>query len=356
MLRGTNTSYGSKSYAIRNVKTAAVAGKGIWELAMSAQVENKENSAAPLDSDIEKFVRTTVEASLKLWGDEPISIQRRREIAEIVRERWTSGGPIMDHSTDFTIGEKSLKARVHVPKYPCTRPGALIYLHGGGWVMFSINTHDRLMREYAERTGLVVIGLDYSLSPEHRYPQALDDVDTLYRWLVDNQAVSDLVGDNFFVGGDSAGANLALCSTIRRRDQRLLMPKGMLLNYAAVDTEVRESHSRFDGKPYMLKSDEMSAFWEAYLGRAGTDDPYARPLLADLSDLPPSHLCIAECDILLDENLALQDRLEHFECQVSSKVYKGATHSFLEAVNISVLAETAIQTAAEWLNRQHADA
>lgn len=316
---------------------------------MSARVENNRNSATALDPDIETFVSTSMEAGRKLAGDQPISIQRQREIAEIVRKNWTDGGPVMAQSRDFVIGEKSLKVRVHVPKFREKPSGTLVYLHGGGWVMFGIDTHDRLMREYAQRAGLVVVGLDYSLAPEHRYPQALEDVDTLYHWLEEEQQKNSLFGNRCFIGGDSAGANLALCSTIRRRDQCLSLPSGLLLNYAAVDTKLRESHVRFDGDPYMLSTDEMKGFWQAYLGVERTEEPYARPLLADLTALPPVHLCIAECDILVDENRELRDRLKEAGCRVSSEIYKGATHSFLEAVRISALAERAVQDAADWL-------
>ena len=112
---------------------------------------------------------------------------------------------------------------------------------------------------------------------------------------------------------------------------------------------MRKSHVRFDGEPYMLSADEMRDFWRAYLGTESTEDPYARPLLADLTSLPPVHLCIAECDILVDENRELRDRLEQAGGRVSSKIYQGATHSFLEAVRVSALAERAVQDAADWL-------
>lgn len=127
------------------------------------------------------------------------------------------------------------------------------------------------------------------------------------------------------------------------------MPVALLLNYAALDTDPRPSYRRYDGPPYMLGVDEMSDFWVNYLGQPTTDDPYARPLLADLSGLPPVHLCIAECDILADQNTELATRLQAAGVEVSAVVYKGATHSFLEAINVSGCAERAIQAASGWL-------
>ena len=309
---------------------------------------------AELDPDIAVFVRDSTAASRKLAGGLPVSAERRREIAELVRKQWTDGGPAMLSSEEVAVGKNALRARVHVPR--SGGKDVLIYLHGGGWAMFSIDTHDRLMREYAHRAGVTVVGLDYSLSPEHRFPRALDDVDELHDWLDDERQRTGRFDGKRFIGGDSAGANLALTSSLRRRDLSLPLPDGLLLNYAAVDTATRDSHGRFDGEPYMLGVAEMADFWRAYLGAEDTGDPYARPLLADLTGLPPVHLCIAECDILLDENRELRDRLKEAGCEVSSKIYRGATHSFLEAVQISSLADRAIEDAAAWLRKRLADA
>ena len=153
------------------------------------------------------------------------------------------------------------------------------------------------------------------------------------------------------LGGDSAGGNLSLTTALRRRDRGEPGLAGLLLNYAALDTTERASHARYDGEPYMLSVEEMKAFWLDYLGAPTTDDPYARPLLADLRGLPPVHLCIAECDILLDENLELKSRLEAVNVPVSAEIYPGATHSFLEAVSVSPLAGRAIADASSWLAR-----
>ena len=100
----------------------------------------------------------------------------------------------------------------------------------------------------------------------------------------------------------------------------------------------------------MLGGDEMDAFWFDYLGAAQTSNPYARPLLASLEGLPPVHLCIAECDILADENRELESRLTAAGVDVSAIEYPGATHSFLEAVGISSCADRAMSDAAAWIS------
>ncbi|PKP80192.1 MAG: alpha/beta hydrolase [Alphaproteobacteria bacterium HGW-Alphaproteobacteria-18] len=302
-----------------------------------------------IDPDVRSFIeRTGADFAALSAVAPPTNISRRREIAEQVRAPWSKGGPDMAETRMVQIGRDGVRARIHIPASGAGK-GTLLYLHGGGWMLFSIDTHDRLMREYAQRIGCAVVGLDYSLSPEHRFPRALEDVDACIHWLRSEGAGHGLSVDRLAIGGDSAGGNLSLAAALRLRDRSDALPAALLLNYAALDTEPSPSYKRYDGAPYMLNVDEMRDFWVNYLGKPTTDDPYARPLLADLSGLPPVHLCIAECDILADQNTELADRLETAGVEVSSIVYKGATHSFLEAVSISDCADRAIQDASDWL-------
>ncbi len=307
-----------------------------------------EAKASDIEPGIRFFVDKINAEALALSGGKAVSMVRRREIAEKVRAPWTAGGPKMAFSETLRIAEERLRVRVHVPASGAGE-GTLVYLHGGGWALFSVDTHDRLMREYAAQVGCGVIGLDYSLAPEHPFPAALDDIETCLTWLMEQGAGMGLNTSRLILGGDSAGGNLSLTTALRRRDRGQQDIAGLLLNYAALDTTERASHARYDGEPYMLSVEEMKAFWRDYLGAPTTGDPYARPLLADLSGLPPVHLCIAQCDILLDENLELKSRLEAGGVPVSAEVYPGATHSFLEAVSVSPLAGRAIAEASAWL-------
>lgn len=302
-----------------------------------------------IDPDIRRFIETTTADSLALAAvAPPVTLTRRRAIAEQVRAPWTRGGPEMATTHMVSIGPDALRTRIHIPE---SGPGngTLLYLHGGGWTLFSIDTHDRLMREYADRTGCAVVGLDYSLSPEHRFPRALEEIDTCLAWIREYGADYGLQTGRIIIGGDSAGGNLSLSAAMRLRDRGEALPAGLLLNYAALDTDARPSYERYDGDPYMLGVDEMRDFWINYLGAPTTDDPYARPLLGDLTGLPPAHLCIAECDILLDQNTELAERLFEAGVAVSAKVYRGATHSFLEAASISDCARRALQEASDWM-------
>lgn len=231
---------------------------------------------------------------------------------------------------------------------------ALVYLHGGGWTMFSIDTHDRLMREYAQRAGAVVIAVDYALSPEAKFPKALEQTAAVVRWLCSNGKSLGIDPDRIAIGGDSAGANLAVATALTLRNEGAHDAlRGMLLAYGVFDSGCSTpSYSRFGGAGYMLGDQEMLAFWRNYLEDAAHRvNPLASPLLADLSGLPAAFLTVADCDVLHDENVAMAGRLRQFGVPVESHVYPGTTHSFLEAVSVSRLADRAVGDGARWLRR-----
>lgn len=302
-----------------------------------------------LDPDIRVFHRRVMADYARHGADGPVDVADRRRIAALVREPWNIGGPVMASTRELQVG--GVRVRLHRPGDAPDLP-VLVYLHGGGWVLFSIDTHDRLMRDYAARSGCAVLGVEYSLSPEARYPQALNEIDAVLGWLHAEGAALGLDPQRIAIGGDSAGGNLSLATALRLRDTGRDWISAMLLNYGAFDTARCASHARFDSDDYILNPDEMDAFWDDYLGDADRNDPYVRPLLADLTGLPPAFLCIAECDILADENRAMAARLAAAGVAVEARVYPGATHSFIEAASIAPLAARAIEDASRWLAEQ----
>ncbi len=196
------------------------------------------------------------------------------------------------------------------------------------------------------------MGVDYSLSPEHRHPAALEDVAEALIWIGGNGGAYGLDATRMALGGDSAGANLAIASAIRWRDAGSMdgTIKALLLNYGVYDILSRESYRTYDGDRYMLTADEMAEFWRNYIDGAPEDaGALARPLLADLGGLPAAFLCIAQCDILADENREMARLLKQAGNDVRAEIYRGATHSFLEAASISPLANRALDDASRWL-------
>jgi len=269
-----------------------------------------------------------------------VSPAEARRIAEEVRRPWARGGPAVP-ATEITIA--GVRARSYDPRPDSAKP-ALIYLHGGGWTLFSLDTHDRLMREYAARAGVRVIGVDYALSPEAKFPVALEQVVAVAQSIGQGTAIA--------IGGDSAGANLALAACIRLRDQgQSHLIHAMLLNYGVFDRRSSlEARKRFGGPGNMVTAEEMQGFWRNYLRDEGdASNPLVCPLLGDLRGLPRALLVIPELDLLTEQSLKLAEGLESAMVPVEMKFYRGAVHSFLEAVSISSLADRALAETAAWL-------
>src|SRR5947208_2632948 len=156
------------------------------------------------------------------------------------------------------------------------------------------------------------------------------------------------------LGGDSAGGNLAMAACLGLRDEGSRQHPavaGLLLNYAGFEPDCSDEAARlYGGEGFMLTRAEVRNFWAHYLRTAADErDPRASLARADLKGLPPVRLTIAECDVLAEQNLQMARRLKDAAVRVTSRVYPGATHSFLEAVAISQLAERALQEGADWL-------
>ena len=299
------------------------------------------------DPDIRRFVDAINAAYVEHGAPAGASMAVRREIAERVRKPWRTGGPIMASSTDMDMG--GIRLRIHRPVADEKLP-VLLYIHGGGWMLFSIDTHDRLMREYAARAGVAVVGIDYSLSPESKFPVALEECAAALDWIVQQADALNLDGEHILIGGDSAGANLSVASCLLQRQRGRPLPAAMLLNYGAFAPERLPSYARFGAGDYSLESDEMDAFWAAYVDSPEQlADPLVAPSRADLAGLPPAFLAIAECDILADCNDAFAQKLVDAGVPTRAVTYRGATHSFLEAVSIAPLANRALDEQAAWI-------
>lgn len=309
--------------------------------------------ADDLDPDIRRFQREMAAAYGRYPDFEQLPLGERRRIAEEVRAPWAAGGPVMHSTETLNVGAFGVRVRIHRPNAGAMLP-ALIYVHGGGWTMFSLDTHDRLMREYAARAGVAVVGIDYSLSPEAKFPLALDEIVSVVRWLRAEGEAHGLDPRRIAIGGDSAGANLSVAANLALvRDGKAPL-SAILVNYGAFDGRADyPSYGRYDGPAYNLTTAEMAVFWANYLrDDADFGDPLACPMRADLAGLPPTFFAVAACDILADENRDMAARLAAAGVAVDFRDYAGATHSFLEAVSISPLADRALAETSEWLSGQ----
>ncbi|WP_137177861.1 alpha/beta hydrolase [Roseomonas sp. AR75] len=265
----------------------------------------------------------------------------------------SQGGPAMAESGDrwLPIRGRRLLCRFH-------RPAAgplptLVYIHGGGWVWGSVDTHDRLMREYAAGGGCAVIGPDYALSPEAAFPQALEECAAVVRWVARKGAEWGLDPARIVIGGDSAGANLAMGAALllRETDPDIRLA-GLLLNYGVFDSNLDSATYREFAEGYFLTRAKMRFYWECYCPRpADRLNPLAAPLRADLRGLPPVLLHIAELDVLAAENRAMAERLREAGVNVESRLFPGTAHGFLRALSHVTASREAAAGGAAWLKR-----
>jgi acetyl esterase len=309
-----------------------------------------------IDPEVKIFVDDISQGYSQFPSFDDMTPDECRAVAEKVRAPWRVGGPEMASTRELQVPfeGRGVRIRVYDPGLGESKNrAALIYLHGGGFTFFSLDTHDRVMREYAGRAGVVVIGVDYSLSPEAKFPVALNEIVAVTRWLRANAEQFGVDPDRLTIGGDSAGGNLSMATCLVLRDAgEGNAIRGMLLNYAGFVGDCSEEIGRKYGGPgFMLGRDEIHALWDNYLAsRDDITNPLAAPMEAKLEGLPPVFLVVAECDVLAEQNVEMHEKL--IAAGVSSKleIYKGATHSFLEAVSVSKVAARALQDSAEWLN------
>lgn len=311
-----------------------------------------------VDPDIRRFLDIMAADWRQFPPLDSLSHAEARLAAEQVRARWAAGGPAMEETRDHDIATAvgPIRVRVYRPAGLAAGPApAMVYVHGGGFTLFSIDTHDRLMREYAEAGGFAVIGVDYPLSPEAKFPVALDRITALLLWLEVHAATLGIDPGRLALGGDSAGGNLSVAACLRLRDGgKLGIVQAVLSNYGGFSGRCSDlSEALYGGPGSVLSRSEAEQYWRNYLnGPAELENPYANPLNADLSGLPPVFLVIPELDLVAEHSYAMEVLLDRAGVTVHSKVYRGATHSFLEAMSISALAREAIADGAAFVRER----
>ncbi len=309
------------------------------------------------DSLIDPELLVFIDGVAAAYGRHPsfdtLSPTEARAVAEAVRAPWTKGGPAMAGTRETVVpfADGGVRVRIHHPSAARPLP-ALVYVHGGGWTIFSLDTHDRLMREYAAAAGVAVVGVDYSLSPEARFPRAIEETAAVVRWLAQYGAEAGIDGARLALGGDSAGAHISAATALLLRDAGeggLL--SGLVLNYGVFDDDFsRPSYARYGGGEYTLSAQEMRGFWRDHLPADGAEDnSLARPLRARLHGLPPAFLAITALDPLHDENVAMAEALAAAGVAVEATVYPGTTHGFLEAMSVTKVSRRAIAETGRWL-------
>jgi acetyl esterase len=217
-----------------------------------------------------------------------------------------------------------IPARLYVPHD--SAPGALVYLHGGGWVTGELDDYDALCRLLAVECGVSVLSVDYRLAPEHPYPAALEDAFQSLAW-----AAESLAGEGpLIVLGDSAGGNLAAACAQRAAERGAFELALQVLVYPVTDHDFDTPSYREYAAGYSLGREEMEWYWEQYLPeRTARSDPSASPLrAAGFAGLPPTLVIVADHDPLRDEGLAYAERLADEGVPVTVVRFGDAIHGF----------------------------
>ncbi|WP_460775532.1 alpha/beta hydrolase [Microbacterium sp. GXF7504] len=256
-----------------------------------------------------------------------------------IDEEWVtvSGGPT-----------GSVRARIVTPAGSSGPLPVLLYIHGAGWVFGSASTHDRLVRELAVGAGVAVVFPEYGLSPEHRYPVAIEQNWTVARWIVEHGARHGLDASRIAVAGDSVGGNMTAALTLMAKERGGVGFAHQILFYPVTDASFDTESYREFAEGYFLRRDAMQWFWDQY-----TTDPAQRaeitasPLRAtteQLAGLPPALVITAEADVLRDEGEAYAAKLRDAGVAVTQVRLGGVIHDFvmLDALRDTHAARTAM--------------
>lgn len=281
-----------------------------------------------------------------------LTLAEARRLYAHERRFWNRDAPVLDAVRDLTIpgphGDIPLRVFHPTPERPTA---AVVYLHGGGWILGGLDTHDRIMRLLARQSGLAVVGVDYRLAPEFKFPVQHDEALATLDYLATAGADLGLDPTRLLLAGDSAGATLALGVCLARK--RLL--RGAVLVYGGYGLADSPSRRAFGGNDDGLGRAELD-YYRACLVRGPDDlrDPRLAPLDTDLADLPPIFVAAAERDPLRDDSLALAKRLADTGVDHAFRLYPGVPHGFLHLSLMVDRAGQAINDAAAWL-RAHGD-
>lgn len=242
-------------------------------------------------------------------------------------------GPDVAKVEDLRVPGDGVDVPVRVYTPAGERAGALVWLHGGGWVIGSIETNDATCRALANEAGCVVVSVGYRLSPEAKFPLPLDDCYAAAAWTVAHAEGLGVDAGAVAVGGASAGGNLAAAVALMARDRGAPGLVYQLLVYPAVGNDDSSQSFQDNGEGYGLDRTTMRWYWDHYVrDEADATNPLVAPLLAeDLSGLPPALVITAEYDPLRDDGEAYADRLREAGVETTCSRYDGMIHGFFSA-------------------------
>ena len=261
--------------------------------------------------------------------------------------------PVADVENRRIAGpDEDLELRIYVPEGPAPT-GALVFFHGGGWVIGDLDSHDETCRRLCRGATVRVVAVHYRRAPETTYPGAVEDCYAATAWVAAHAGELGVDAARIAVGGDSAGGNLAAAVALMARDRGGPDLGFQLLIYPVTAADFDTGSYRDNGEGYRLSRRAMQWFWDQYVpDLEQRHEPYAAPLLASLDELPPALVQTAEFDPLRDEGEAFAAALEKAAVRVKLTRYDGLIHGFFGMQDAVAAARPAMDEAIAAL-REH---
>jgi len=283
----------------------------------------------------------------------PDDLAAQRAFFNHSRAFWNAIKPALAavDSLDIPRPGGSIPCRLYRPSTAQPLP-ALIYFHGGGWVLGNLDTHDRIMRLLAEKSGAAVLGVDYRLAPEHKFPACYDDALTVFRHLGREGAAYGIDTARLALGGDSAGANIALATALQLDPAARASIRLLLLYYGSFglldSASLRAYGNELDG----LSKAQIERFRSHFIRHPGDlTDIRHDCLAADLRGLPPAFIAAAALDPLLDDSRSLAHLLSEVGVPHELIVYERVLHGFLHLSRMVAKAMQALDAGSGALKR-----
>lgn len=298
-------------------------------------------NAATDDTRVELAQRMSAAfGSFRGGGADPVEVRESLRASRKPR-RHIPVARITNRTIPGPDGRGEIPVRIY---YPTDAPGIplMVYLHGGGFVVCNLDSHDACCRRLANGAGVIVVSVGYRLAPEHPFPAALDDAFAATRWVAAHGG--ELGGDpqRLVVAGDSAGGNLATVVCMLARDRGGPAIASQLLIYPVVDQRRKPSAAQQRSAAGVLTLEHMRWFTAQYLGLGGDPaDVRVSPILADLGGLPPAHIVTGELDPHRDDNDEYGRRLRAAGVAATVEVYPGMFHGFFNLADDIPAAEQA---------------
>jgi len=301
----------------------------------------------PLDSYVVELLELQERQGRKRWDQLPV--EDARTLFSAMRGLY-GDPPDVAEVTDVALDE-NLTVRHYCPLPESIHQPVILFIHGGGWVLGDLDSHDTLCRRLALDAGLPVLSIDFRRPPEHRFPIPAHDCFDAFKLIHQRAETFNIDPERIILAGDSAGGNLAIATALQAAESEFVDSiRGLGLFYPVIEANFQgSSYLRF-AEGFGLTQQTMRWFWSQYLvSEEQKHDPLVNPLRSDrLGRLPPTKLILAEYDVLRDEGHRFAEALKAAGVEVSLTEYAGMIHGFVHFYGFIKSARPAIEEAAAW--------